>query len=85
MPDTVEADLEKILHGSPLEGEQVDVCDFTLEDYNEALESQGIQPRVDANFMPAASTTYIVAVVMLNQDNEVLMMQEAKKTCAGKW
>lgn len=29
--------------------------------------------------------TYIVVGVLINDDGEVLMMQEAKSSCAGKW
>ncbi|CAH0553058.1 unnamed protein product [Brassicogethes aeneus] len=87
MPDTVESDLAKVLKGLPLDGNDEENCDFTLEEQNVALEAQGIQPKIDPNFKPilGVTTTFIVAVVMLNENNEVLMIQEAKKTCAGKW
>ncbi|KAJ8914587.1 hypothetical protein NQ315_017292, partial [Exocentrus adspersus] len=54
---------------------------------NEALESQGIQPSLDPKYKPilGETVTYIVACVILNDYHEVLMMQEAKKSCAGKW
>jgi len=29
--------------------------------------------------------TYIVVGALINDDGEVLMMQEAKSSCAGKW
>jgi 8-oxo-dGDP phosphatase len=29
--------------------------------------------------------TYIVVVALVNDDGEVLMMQEAQSSCAGKW
>ncbi|KAJ8965619.1 hypothetical protein NQ314_004011 [Rhamnusium bicolor] len=87
MPDTVELNLQKVLKGQSLEGEEADICDFSLEEQNEALESQGIQPSVDPKFKPVLgeTVTYIVACVILNEYNEVLMIQEAKKNCAGKW
>lgn len=31
------------------------------------------------------TVTYIVAVVIFNEDEELLLIQEAKKSCAGKW
>ncbi|KAJ8984898.1 hypothetical protein NQ317_002738 [Molorchus minor] len=81
MPDTVELNLQKVLTGHPLEGEEADVCDFSLDEQNEALESQGIQPSVDPKYKPVVgeTVTYIVACVLLNEYDEVLMMQEAKK------
>ncbi|CAG9768876.1 unnamed protein product [Ceutorhynchus assimilis] len=87
MPDTVESNLSKVLNGLPLDGEEAEICDFSLEEQNEALESQGIQPTVDPKYKPVVgeTVTYIVACVILNEQGDVLMMQEAKKTCAGKW
>nr|CAI5846854.1 unnamed protein product [Callosobruchus analis] len=87
MPDSVETCLKKVLQGLPLDVEEAEICDFTLEDQNEALEAQGIQPTVDPKYKPVVGETvnYIVACVVLNERNDVLMMQEAKKSCAGKW
>jgi len=87
MPDTVESNLLKVLKGLPLDGEEAEICDFSLQEQNEALESQGIQPIVDPKFKPVVgeTITYIVVCVILNDHNEVLMMQEAKQSCAGKW
>ncbi|KAJ3640801.1 hypothetical protein Zmor_027341 [Zophobas morio] len=87
MPDTVELSLDRVLHTLPLEGEESEICDFSLEEQNAALESQGVQPTVSPNFKPVVgeTVTYVVAVVLINDDNEVLMMQEAKESCAGKW
>lgn len=31
------------------------------------------------------NVTYIVMAVLFNEDGEVLMMQEAKSSCAGQW
>jgi len=31
------------------------------------------------------SVTYIVCTVLLNDHNDVLMVQEAKQSCRGKW
>ncbi|RZC43170.1 NUDIX domain containing protein [Asbolus verrucosus] len=87
MPDTVELSVEKVLDGLPLDGEESEICDFSLEEQNAALESQGVCPSVGPNFKPVLgeTLTYIVAVVVINDDGEVLMMQEAKESCAGKW
>lgn len=90
MPDTVELNLRKVLKGLPLEGEEAEICDFTLEEQYEAMESQGAQPsypNYKSTYRPIVgeTVTYIVACVIVNDDNEILMMQEAKTTCAGKW
>lgn len=87
MPDSVESNLIKVLKGLPLVGDEAEICDFSLEEQNEALESQGIQPNVDPTYKPIVgeTVTYIVACVILNDHGDVLMMQEAKQTCAGKW
>lgn len=31
------------------------------------------------------TVTYVVAAVLVNEDDEVLMIQEAKPSCVGKW
>ncbi|XP_023012762.2 8-oxo-dGDP phosphatase NUDT18 [Leptinotarsa decemlineata] len=87
MPDSVEENLQRVLKGLPLDADEAEICDFTLEEQNEALESQGIQPSVDPKYKPILCETvmYIVACVILNEHDEVLMMQEAKKSCSGKW
>ncbi|CAG9859557.1 unnamed protein product [Phyllotreta striolata] len=87
MPDSIEKSLQNILSGLPLQGNEAEICDFSLEEQNEALESQGIQPSVDPKYTPVVCETvmYIVACVIINEYDEILMMQEAKKSCAGKW
>jgi len=51
------------------------------------LASKGVTPTGPLDFVPITkkSVTYIVAAVLLNEDNEVLMMQEAKPSCSGQW
>lgn len=87
MPDAVEISIGRLLKGLPLEGDEAEICDFTLEEQNAALEAQGVTPTVDPSYKPVCSetVTYVVAAVILNDKNEVLMMQEAKQSCAGKW
>lgn len=83
----MESNLIKLLNGQSLDEMTSELCDFTLEDQNQAMESQGIKPMVASDYQPILekSVTYIVACVIFNENNEVLMMQEAKKSCAGKW
>lgn len=87
MPDTVEISLKKILKGLPLEDEDSEICDFTLAEQNAAMESQGISPTARSDHKPVLgeTITYVVAAVLLNEQDDVLMMQEAKQSCAGKW
>ncbi|KAK9884423.1 hypothetical protein WA026_007270 [Henosepilachna vigintioctopunctata] len=87
MPDSVESDIEKVLKGLPLENEESAICDYSLEQQNAALETHGKQPSISPNFKPILreTVTYIVAVLVVNDKNEILMIQEAKESCAGKW
>lgn len=87
MPDLVELNVERVLQGLPLNEEDAEICDFTLEEQNAAFESQGVAPTVSSDFKPMLGQTiqYIVAAVLINDYDEVLMMQEAKQSCAGKW
>lgn len=89
MPDTVELNIERVLNGFELEDEDSQICDFTLEEQNDALESQGIQTNLNLNgdhkIVVGENMTYIVVGIFINDKDEVLMMQEAKKSCAGKW
>ena len=54
-------------------------CDFTLAQQNKATTASDFQPLVKK------SVCYIVAAVIFNENKEVLMIQEAKPSCAGKW
>lgn len=87
MPDKMEDCLSRLLVGLHLDDITPELCDFTLEEQNAATEAQGIQPTASSDFIPVIgkSITYVVACVLINEQNEVLMMQEAKQSCAGKW
>lgn len=87
MPDSMEKKLVRLLEGLSLDENIESLCDFTLAEQNAASEAQGIQPNTSPNFIPVVgqTVTYIVACVLVNSKNEVLMMQEAKESCAGKW
>ncbi|GLH03736.1 8-oxo-dGDP phosphatase NUDT18 [Gryllus bimaculatus] len=84
--DKVEENLKKLLLGQSLDSDQ-EFCDFTLEEQNEAAVAKGIAPSAASDYVPIckSSVTYIVAGIFVNPENEVLMMQEAKKSCAGQW
>lgn len=88
MSQAVEENLQLLLLNGAHINEDVDtLCDFTLEEQNAVFEAQGVQPLTTSDFVPVLgkTVTYIVAVVLINEQNEVLMIQEAKKSCAGKW
>ncbi|XP_015175507.1 PREDICTED: 8-oxo-dGDP phosphatase NUDT18 isoform X2 [Polistes dominula] len=54
---------------------------------HEADGGKNIYTTTDTNYVPICqkTVTYIVAAVVVNDKNEVLMMQEAKASCSGKW
>lgn len=87
MSRQVDTSLARLVDGLGLEGDEHDFCDFTIADQNSVAESQGITPTTSSNFKPVlgGNVTYVVACVIINDSNEVLMMQEAKESCAGKW
>ncbi|XP_072932769.1 8-oxo-dGDP phosphatase NUDT18 [Epargyreus clarus] len=87
MSRQVDSNISRLLEGLGLEGDENDFCDFTIADQNSVAESQGITPTTPSNFKPVlgSNVTYVVACVILNDRNELLMMQEAKESCAGKW
>lgn len=87
MSQQVNSSLSTLLNGSGLADEVYSICDFTIADQNSVAESQGITPTTPSNFKPVlgSNVTYVVACVIINESKEVLMMQEAKESCAGKW
>lgn len=87
MSQSINLNIARLLQGNGLEGEENCFCDFTIADQNSVAESQGITPTTPSNFKPVLgeNVTYVVACVIINEANEVLMMQEAKESCAGKW
>ncbi|XP_064473053.1 8-oxo-dGDP phosphatase NUDT18-like isoform X2 [Ornithodoros turicata] len=52
-----------------------------------SLAAKGVESSVMPDYKPIVkkSVTYIVAAVAVNEKGEVLMMQEAKSSCAGTW
>ncbi|XP_024945374.1 8-oxo-dGDP phosphatase NUDT18 isoform X2 [Cephus cinctus] len=86
MPDAIEDKIRLVLDGQIL-SDSDELCDFTLAQQNEAIEAKGIQPTASSTYIPIChkTVTYVVAAVLFNNNHEVLMMQEAKASCAGKW
>lgn len=87
MAENIESNLTSLFSGLGFEENTEELCDFTLAEQNAALECQGVQPSAASDFVPVLgkSVVYIVACVIVNDQNQVLMMQEAKKSCSGKW
>ncbi|EFX70574.1 8-oxo-dGDP phosphatase NUDT18-like isoform X3 [Daphnia pulex] len=84
--ENIEKNVVLLLNGRDAEEPQ-DFCDFTLEDQNEAAISKGLAPSAPPDFVPILkqSVCYVVMAVIINEKNEILMMQEAKSSCAGQW
>lgn len=87
MPHSIDISVTRVLDGHGLEGPEAQLCDFTVAEQNAAAEAQGVVPAAPSNYKPilGESVTYIVACVIINDKDEVLMIQEAKQMCAGKW
>lgn len=85
--ENIEDKLNRVFHIQDLGDISSEVCDFSLEEQNAATEAQGIQPSTSSDYVPVIgkSVTYVVVCVLINDNNEVLMMQESKPSCAGKW
>lgn len=90
MPQTasapsIEEKIQNLISGHDLGDITQELCDFSLEEQNATAEAQGIQPMAASDFVPVLgkSVTYIVACVLINEHDEILMMQEAKQSCAG--
>ncbi|KAG7209466.1 hypothetical protein KM043_015555 [Ampulex compressa] len=84
MPDTIENQIETLLTGQALEND--DVCHFGHAQ-TETVGTKGGQSPSNTVYVPIClkTVTYIVAAVVVNDQGEVLMMQEAKASCSGKW
>ena len=61
-----------LLEGRPFE-ELHEFCDFSIAEQNEAAASKGVQPGTPSDFVPVVkkSVCYIVAAVIINEQNEV--------------
>ncbi|KAG1701177.1 8-oxo-dGDP phosphatase NUDT18 [Nymphon striatum] len=85
--ESIEQNINILLDGGLIEEPQ-EFCDFSLDEQIEQIASKGIEANKLSNrYIPVVqkSVCYIVLIVLINEDNEVLMMQEAKKSCAGQW
>ncbi|XP_043803173.1 8-oxo-dGDP phosphatase NUDT18 [Apis laboriosa] len=77
---TIEKQIELLLTGHPLE---IDDMHETIH----AAQNEIGETGVSSTYIPICqkTVTYIVAAVIINNQGEILMMQEAKSTCNGKW
>ncbi|KAH8419193.1 hypothetical protein KR222_010065 [Zaprionus bogoriensis] len=83
----IEEKVRRLLSGKDLGDITTELCDFSLREQNATAEAQGVQPSSTSDFVPKVGQTinYIVACVMFNEHDELLMIEEAKPSCAGKW
>ncbi|XP_076176337.1 8-oxo-dGDP phosphatase NUDT18 [Ptiloglossa arizonensis] len=81
---TIENQIELLLAGNPLEID--DTYEACHAAQNDILGTKGTQSSPN-NYVPICqkTVTYIVAAVVINDQGDVLMMQEAKASCTGKW
>ncbi|XP_076304829.1 8-oxo-dGDP phosphatase NUDT18 [Tachypleus tridentatus] len=84
--DKIESYVEEVLEGNALYDDSASIVDYSLEEQIGELAAKGVESSV-SDYKPVIkkSVTYIVAVVLVNENDEVLMMQEAKRSCAGTW
>jgi len=68
------------------------ICFLVIQEFNvlfifENAVSKGLAPSAPPDFVPVLrqSVCYVVMAVIINDQNEILMMQEAKSSCAGQW
>ncbi|XP_055695496.1 8-oxo-dGDP phosphatase NUDT18 [Lutzomyia longipalpis] len=83
----MEVHLSNLLGKLSIGNGATDLCDFSLAEQNALSEAHGITPSTSPDYLPilGKSVNYIVAFVLVNDANEVLMMQEARESCRGKW
>lgn len=82
----IESNVKKLLDGLSIDDKD-ELCDFTLADQNEVVAAKGITPSTPSDYTPItkSTVTYIVLAILVNDNDEFLMMQEAKSSCAGQW
>lgn len=81
MSDFIENQVQLLLAGQALEND--DICNV----HTLASDTIGAKSGQLTGYVPIClkTVTYIVAAVVINDQGEVLMMQEAKASCTGKW
>ncbi|EZA49657.1 hypothetical protein DMN91_005851 [Ooceraea biroi] len=81
MSDFIENQVQLLLAGQALEND--DICNV----HAVAGDTTGAKSGQLTAHVPICleTVTYIVAAVVINDQGEVLMMQEAKASCTGKW
>lgn len=87
MAENVETTLLYLLDGKYFDEQTKDICDLSIAEQNKKIDALNARQSQTQNFQPILeqTVTYIVACILINEQNEVLMMQEAKQSCAGTW
>ena len=86
MSELIENHIDLLLKGLVVADSNSRIVDFSVSDQNAALDAQGIAPKVPSDYQPILdeTVTFIVAVILLNESTqEVLMTQEAQSSCYG--
>jgi len=83
---TIVEKVRRVLDAKDLGDITTELCDFSLKEQNATAEAQGVQPSSASDFVPilGQTVTYIVACVLINEHDELLMIEEAKQSCAGE-
>lgn len=87
--ESIEAKIKAFLSGEVKDDPEKEFLnvDYSLDQQNYELSARGVEPKSPAEFKPKIGTTitYVVAAVIFNEKSEILMIQEAKRSCAGEW
>ncbi|XP_003747217.1 8-oxo-dGDP phosphatase NUDT18 [Galendromus occidentalis] len=85
--ERIESILEDVLRGEAVNDDGAGCVDYSIQDQLAELATKGIESQCSADFRPVLmkNITYIVGAVVFNEKGEVLLMQEAKQSCAGTW
>ncbi|UXI14931.1 hypothetical protein NH340_JMT00874 [Sarcoptes scabiei] len=87
--DLMDEKIQSLLNGEIKDDEEKEFLhiDYSLQQQNFELTSRGIDPKVSSEFRPKVglNITLVVTAVIFDDSLDVLMMQEAKTSCAKSW
>ncbi|XP_022685776.1 8-oxo-dGDP phosphatase NUDT18-like isoform X2 [Varroa jacobsoni] len=85
--ERIENILEDVVRGEAVNDDGAGCVDYSIQDQLAELATKGVESQCTADFRPVLmkNVTYIAGAVVFNDKGEVLLMQEAKVSCAGTW
>ncbi|XP_022650463.1 8-oxo-dGDP phosphatase NUDT18-like [Varroa destructor] len=85
--ERIESILEDVVRGEAVNDDGAGCVDYSIQDQLAELATKGVESQCTADFRPVLmkNVTYIAGAVVFNDKGEVLLMQEAKVSCAGTW